>query len=84
MIKLKKVKNGYILYNSSGGYERHSHFKNKKAACRCKALINNGVLPNQPYFIESARRLLSPKEFERLRFKNKKEKYININKGVRT
>lgn len=79
MIKLKKIKNGFILYSKEG----HSHFKNKKAAIRCRCLINKGILPNQPYFVESCRRLLSKKEFQRLENKKEKEHYININKGVR-
>ena len=77
MIKLKKVKNGYILYSANG----HSHFSNKKAAIRCRCLINKGILPLQPYFIESSKRLLSAKEFERLKQRKKKEKYINVNNG---
>ena len=77
MVKLKKVKNGYILYSEYG----HSHFKNKSAAAKCRCLINKGILPNQPYFVESCKRLLSNKEFETLRHRKKKEKYININKG---
>ena len=79
MVKLKKVKNGYILYSEYG----HSHFKNKSAAAKCRCLINKGILPNQPYFVESCKRLLSEKEFQRLENKKEKEHYININKGVR-
>ena len=79
MVKLKKVKNGYILYSKNG----HSHFKNKSAAAKCRCLINKGILPNQPYFVESCKRLLSGKEFQRLENKKEKEHYININKGVR-
>lgn len=78
MIKLKKVKNGYILYSEYG----HSHFKNKKTANRCKCLINKGILPNQPYFVESCKRLLSKKEFIKLHSKKKKDKYYNVNKGL--
>lgn len=83
MIKLKKVRDGYILYNTKGGYEKHSHFRNKKSACKCRTLINKGIMPKQPYFIESARRLLSEKEFEQLKKKKVKSYYVNINKGPR-
>lgn len=39
--------------------------------------INKGILPHQPYYIESCRRLLSKKEFEKLKPKRKKPKYLN-------
>lgn len=78
MIKLKKVRDGYILYSEYG----HSHFKNKKTANKCKCLINKGILPSQAYFVESAKRLLSEKEFIKLHSKKKKDKYYNVNKGI--
>jgi len=81
LIKIKKVKRGWILYNSSGGYEHHSHFRNKKSANKCKCLLNKGILPSQPYFQESARRLFSDKEYKQLERKHQKEKYINVQKG---
>ncbi len=81
-IKIKKVKKGYILYDDRGG-GRHSHFFNRRAARRCLTYINKGILPDQPYFVESCRRLLPKKEFERLRPQRKKEKYFNSQKGVR-
>ena len=81
-IKIKKVKKGYILYDACGG-GNHSHFFNRRAARRCLTYINKGVLPDQPYFVESCRRLLSKKEFERLRPQKKKAKYFNSQKGVR-
>lgn len=81
-IKIKKVKNGYILYDVRGG-GNHSHFFNRRAARRCLTYINKGILPDQPYFVESCRRLLSKKEFERLRPQRKKERYFNSQKGVR-
>lgn len=83
LVQIKKVKNGWLLFNDCGGYERHSHFKNEKAARACLNLINKGIMPKQPYFIETCKRVLSKKEFERLESKRRKEKYININKGKR-
>ena len=73
-IKIKKVKKGYILDDACGG-GKHSHFFNRRAARRCLTYINKGILPDQPYFVESCRRLLSKKEFKRLRHQKKKEKY---------
>lgn len=76
-IKLKKISKGFILYSPHG----HSHFKNKKTANKCRCLIEKGIYPNNKYFQESCRRLLSKEDLERLRQKRKKDKYININKG---
>ncbi len=76
-IKLKKISRGFILYSPHG----HSHFKNKKTANKCRCLIEKGIYPNNKYFQESCRRLLSKEDLERLRQKRKKDKYININKG---
>lgn len=81
-IKIKKVKNGYILYRVNGN-GAHSHFFNRRAARRCLTYINKGILPDKPYFIESCHRLLSKKEFERLRPRKKKDDYFNPQKGVK-
>ena len=81
-IKLKKVRNGYILYSLSKK-GAHSHFFNRRAARKCQTFINKGILPSKPYFIESCRRLLSRKEFERLRPRKKKPRYFNVNNGVK-
>ena len=81
-IKLKKVRNGYILYSLSKK-GAHSHFYNRRAARKCQTFINKGILPSKPYFIESCRRLLSRKEFERLRSRKKKPRYFNMNNGVK-
>lgn len=76
-IKLKKISKGFILYSPHG----HSHFKNVKTANKCRRLIEKGIYPNNRYFQESCKRLLSKEDFERLRLKRKKEKYINVNNG---
>ena len=80
-IKLKKVRNGYILYSLSKK-GAHSHFFNRRAARKCQTFINKGILPSKPYFIESCRRLLSKKEFERLRPRKKKTRSFNVTHGV--
>lgn len=83
MLKLKKVRNGWIIFNDSGGYDKHSHFSNKKSAECCLALLKKGIMPEQPYFKESAKRLLSCKEYNNLSLKRNKDKYINVNNGVK-
>lgn len=76
VIRIKKVKCGWILYDDTGN-GRHSHFRNKKSAKECLTLIKKRQLPEKPYYVESCRRLLSNKEFERLRARKEKQRYYN-------
>ena len=81
-LHIKKIRNGtFILYNKyTGG---HSHFRNRKAAATCRRLLIKGIMPKQPYFRETARRVLTDDDWESLRQKKQKDMYININKGVK-
>ena len=76
-LRIKTVKHGYILYNENNG--THSHFSKYNTAMTCKKMIERGVLPNNSYMKESCRRLIGDKQFGQLR---KKQKYINVNKGI--
>ena len=78
MIKIKKVRHGWILYNDTLGYEAHSHFKDERAARCCMTLINRGIFPKQPYYQETCRRVLSKKDYESLVSKKLRDRYINV------
>lgn len=78
-LRIKKVRNGYILYDAKGE-RRHSHFTSYNKARTCLSFINKNVMPNNTYYIESCHRLLSRKEMARL---NKKQRYHNIQNGAR-
>jgi hypothetical protein len=64
-LKIKKVKDGWIVYNPAKP-KAHTHFKNKESCYFLIKLIKQGVMPNNPYLQESAKRLLTKKEFRRL------------------
>lgn len=78
-LHVKKVHcGGYIIINTDNN--THTHVKSKSTAKSFIAWLRNGVKPESEYLVNSARKILTEEEFKRL--KKKKEKYININKGV--
>ena len=79
-LHFKEVKDGYIVYRK--GSEKHTHFSSKHGARKFLYLMNKGLLPNSPYFVESARRVLTEDEFNNLKVKHK-QKYHNVNRGVK-
>ena len=82
MLGYKKVQKGHLIYRHNGTREQHTHFTTKTAAYRFLNLMNKGLLPKSPYFIESAKRVLTEREFKNLKV-NVKQKYYNVQKGVR-
>jgi len=70
----KRVQDGWIVCRK--GTEKHSHFRSRKAANNFKSIILRGLMPKSPYYIESAKRVLTSEEFEHLR-EERKQKYIN-------
>jgi len=75
----KEVKDGYIVYRK--GTEKHTHFNSKHGARKFLYLMNKNLLPQSPYFVESARRVLTEEEFKKLKIR-RKQKYCNVNRGV--
>lgn len=77
MLKIKKVKDGYIIYrpNKEGW---HTHFTTYHKAKTCLSFIERGVMPGNEYFQESCRRLLTKEEFRKLG--NRKPPYKNNSK----
>ena len=71
---VRRVQDGFIVYRQ--GTEKHSHFRSESAAKKFKRLIIKGIRPKSPYYIESARRLLTAKELSELHDEHK-QKYIN-------
>lgn len=79
-LKIKKVScGGYIVYNETRG--THSHFGRYKQAVHVIKMIQKGILPNNGYYRESCKRLLSGKEYNRLR--SNKQKYRNTPVNLR-
>ncbi len=71
---IKKTHHGWIVCRS--GTDKHSHFRTKESAKHLKQLLIKGVKPKSPYYLESARRLLTTEEYNHLR-EERKQKYIN-------
>ena len=79
---IKKTSHGYVVVNTDGSYENHSHFTNLKGAQRCILLIKKKILPNDEWWREALRRLLTEEEFAELRPNNRNE-YYNVPRGQR-
>ena len=72
--------NPWLVYRV--GTEQHTHLKSKGSCLTLIRLINQGILPKSSYLRESAKRLLTDKEYEKLNNKTK-QRYVNVNKGHR-
>ena len=70
--KYKRDRRGWIVINCRTG--NHSHFKSEYGCYLIIKFLLNGIYPNNPYLQESYERLEDTKE--------KKQRYVNINKGV--
>lgn len=79
---LGRTKEGYIVINNEREYESHSHFYNESGARKCIDLINRGLQPRSRYFKKAAVRLIGEEEYKGL-VETRKEKYVNVNKGVK-
>ena len=56
---------------------RHSHVSSKEIAMVLINSLTNGYMPSSDYLKRSARKLLTDKEFEKLRPYKKKQNYYN-------
>lgn len=79
---LGRTKEGYIVINNDREYESHSHFYNESGARKCIDIINRGLQPRSRYFKKAAVRLIGEEEYSEL-VETRKEKYVNVNKGVK-
>ena len=72
-LRFKSVSDGHLVYTRHG----HTHIVNDHVCNLFISLLKRGILPNSPYLIESARRVLSKESFEKLVPQKKKDKYYN-------
>jgi hypothetical protein len=63
-------------------YKAHAHFADIKGALECINLISRGLMPKSRYYQTACKRLLTEEQYNGL-VERRKEKYININKGVK-
>ena len=70
----------YLLVRENGTYGQHAHMRNRKDAEKIRQLIDANRYPYCEEYKIAMKRLLTEEEFKKLK---KKQKYININKGVK-
>ena len=71
-----------VINTDIDDYKAHAHFADIRGALECINLINRGLLPKSRYYQTACKRLLTQEQYEGL-VERTKEKYINVNKGVR-
>lgn len=76
--KLPKRKR--MLIREGGAYEQHAHFLCKKDAENVRRLIDCGKYPYNKKYKIAMQRLLTEEGFKKLK---KKQRYCNVNKGIR-
>jgi len=83
-IKLSIIKQhgSYIVRRVDGEYKQHAHISSMSGCRLLIRFIRQNRLPTSKYLQGSCRRLLTEEEYSQLR--PKKQRYHNINKGVRT
>jgi hypothetical protein len=72
---------GYLVIRVEGNYNQHAHCSTLNGCRMLINLINSGRLPTSKYLQISCSRLLNEDEYKRLR--QKRQRYVNVNKGVR-
>ena len=80
-LEIIKQHGSYIVSRADGEYSQHAHISTMNGCQLLIRLIRQNRLPTSKYLQGSCRRLLTEDEYARL--KPKKQKYINVNKGVR-
>lgn len=75
-----QTKSDFVVRNNTLDYAHHSHFHNLKGAKRCIDLITRRVLPQNLWWREALRRLITEEEFQKLS-PNKRQAYYNVQGG---
>lgn len=77
---LPRLKRPWLLKREHGEYSQHAHFYTKKEAKCCRSLIDSNKYPVEKKYKIAMKRLLYEEEYKKL---NKKERYYNVQKGIR-
>lgn len=75
-----KMNRAWLLKREQGSYAQHAHFYTKKEALECRKLIDCKRYPREDKYKIAMKRLLTEEEFKSL---NKKQRYCNVNKGLK-
>jgi len=76
-----KQHGSYIVSRVDGEYRQHAHVSTMNGCRLLIKFIHENKLPTSKYLQGSCRRLLTEEEYAKLR--PKKQRYHNVNKGVR-
>ena len=76
----KLPKRKWILIREGDAYEQHAHFLCKKDAENVRRLINGNKYSYNKKYKLAMKRILTEEEFKKL---NKKQRYYNVNNGIR-
>jgi hypothetical protein len=76
-----KQHGSYIVSRVDGEYSQHAHVSTMNGCRLLIKFIHENKLPTSKYLQDSCRRLLTEEEYAKLR--PKKQRYHNVNKGVR-
>ena len=66
---------GWVIIRVNGHYEQHAHIKSMAGCQQLLRLIEMGLEPKSDWLQQSARRLLTDEEYQRL--KRTKDRYVN-------
>ena len=76
----KLPKRKWLLKREGGTYEQYAHFLYKKDAENVRRLIDSNKYPYNKKYKLAMQRMLTEEEFKKL---DKKQRYCNVNKGIR-
>lgn len=80
IIYIKGYERPWLIKRVDGKYEQHAHMKYHRDAVKVRNCINNKRCCKDKDIYTALKRLLTKKEFMQLA---RKEKYINVNNGVK-
>ena len=78
---IRKNSHGYIVIRKNDSGFKHAHVSSMNGCRMLINLISARRLPTSKYLQVSCSRLLTEEEYRGLR--QKKQRYVNVNKGVR-
>ncbi|MDB4302116.1 hypothetical protein N9924_00975 [bacterium] len=80
----EKVHDGWIVKRIGYEYSYHAHIKNKKSCVLLIDLIHKNRMPKSTWLKGSVKRLLTEPEYKEFtRVCDRKQKYHNVQRGVR-
>ncbi|MCW6094588.1 hypothetical protein LAV60_15560 [Clostridium sporogenes] len=80
--KILKTKD-YIVVRKRKPYSFHSHFHKYSGAKSLIDLFYKKLQPEDEYFNVAMQRITEPKEFQNFTIQKRKQRYYNVNKGIK-